>query len=267
MPHEQPVKIVERGVKRRSVAGTAVFLGLRSLDIPLQYKLLTGEWSLPLLSRIGLRPCAAVLAPRTTTGIAAVDRLGLTNPTLLLLAMAVGAAAKQCYWLTAICNEEFGPRASLIISAFNTAFNSINSMMLMTSLTSAANAWPGQVEGISAPMAVGAVLYVTGMYLEVVSEIQRRAFKENPKTKGKVCRTGLWRVARHINYGGYALWRSGYSLAAGGWVWGAMSAVFNLSAFIGSSIPELGSYMDKRYGREWQEYCGETRWVILPGFY
>lgn len=84
--------------------GTSIFIGMRVIDIPFQYKLLSGAWSVPVLSRLGLAAAAPVVSPAAAvrTGIAAVDRLGLSAPGLLLLSMACGALGKQSYSLARI---------------------------------------------------------------------------------------------------------------------------------------------------------------------
>lgn len=84
--------------------------------------------------------------------------------------------------------------------------------------------------------------YVAGMGIETVSENQRAAFKKDPKNAGKPITSGLWSVARHINYTGYSLWRAGFTCAAAGFpacifVLGMLLADFNYRA-----IPVLDNY-------------------------
>lgn len=157
--------------------------------------------------------------------------------------MAAGSAVKQNYWLVGISHETFPPSAALMVSAFNTAFNSMNSLLFVCQATSAS------VNGEhfpQIPLLVGAGLYTIGILTESISEWQRKNFKADPANKGKVYRGGLFSLARHINYGGYTLWRCGYSLAAGGWVWGAAIGAFFFWDFSHRAIPVLSQYCEDR---------------------
>ncbi len=57
----------------------------------------------------------------------------------------------------------------------------------------------------SATHYVGLVLWCIGFYFEAVGDAQMMHFKSDPKNKGKVMNTGLWRYTRHPNYFGEAL--------------------------------------------------------------
>ena len=46
----------------------------------------------------------------------------------------------------------------------------------------------------------GAILWAIAFIGETAADIQLALFKRNPKNKGKVCNTGLWRYSRHPNY-------------------------------------------------------------------
>jgi steroid 5-alpha reductase family enzyme len=63
---------------------------------------------------------------------------------------------------------------------------------------------------------LGAAMHVPTVLLELASEIQRKSFKDNPKNKGKLCTTGPWSLARHINYGCNIVFGFGFGLACGG---------------------------------------------------
>jgi protein-S-isoprenylcysteine O-methyltransferase Ste14 len=82
-----------------------------------------------------------------------------------------------------------------------------------------------------------------------------------------VCEVGLWAKARHINYGGYVLWRTGFALAAGGWVPALGIAAFNLYHFVYSSIPLMDKYMVKRYPSQWTKYKHDVKWLLIPGLF
>lgn len=45
-------------------------------------------------------------------------------------------------------------------------------------------------------VAVGMLLHVPAVLLELVSEIQRKRFKDDPRNAGKVCMTGAWGLGK-----------------------------------------------------------------------
>lgn len=275
----EPLDLITRGVKGPSPAGTLSFIGLRAADPFLQYQILAGGWGVAALSRVGistissssaspssgLLPSAATAV--TNTGIALVDKLRLPLPHLLLLGMSAGAAAKQIYWVAAVSHEAFPAPAALTVAAFNTAVNSLAALLLLASPTSAALSAPFPGTSLPYPCVVGPSLYVVGLALEAISEVQRRDFKESPAGRGKVMRAGLWSRARHVNYGGYALWRAGYALAGGGVVAGLAAGLFQAWDFAVRAVPVLDEYCGKRYGEEWASFKRDVRWVLLPGIY
>ena len=234
---KDPRDLVRRGSRNPAPVGTAVFVGLRSLDSFLQYGILAQGLGSSLLHRLG----AGTLPPgaATTTGTF-LDDFGLSAHRLVLLGMATGSAVKQIFWLLVTSQEEFPPSAAIPVSIFNTVFNSLNDLLFTCSLTSAALSPPDTP--IPLPLIVGSVLYVFGILTETISEVQRSNFKKDPKNKGKLYTGGLFKYARHINYTGYSFWRAGYSMAAGGWIWG--SAVFALFIwdFSNRAIAILGDY-------------------------
>lgn len=161
--------------------------------------------------------------------------------------MSAGGALKQIYWLLGISQEEFPVSNAIEVSAFNIVFDSVNSLLFTSALTSAST---NGEHFPQTPLLVGSGLYVAGILTETFSEWQRKQFKDKPANKGKVYGGGLFGVARHINYGGYALWRAGYAMAAGGWIWGAVVGSFFLYNFATSSVPELNLYCEERVGYE-----------------
>lgn len=51
----------------------------------------------------------------------------------------------------------------------------------------------------------GALVFLTGLFFEVVGDAQLASFKADPDNRGKVMDRGLWRYTRHPNYFGDAL--------------------------------------------------------------
>ncbi|KAF4984367.1 hypothetical protein FZEAL_435 [Fusarium zealandicum] len=256
--------LVQRGLKKSDPAGTITFLGLRGLDPLLQYGLLTGSGA-ALLGRLGISSIAAAAGVRT--GIQAIDSLGLPLPHLIIFVMAVGSSLKQAYWLVSLSQEHFPPFRAAAVSMINTFINSANTLLFLAAATSSvtAPAFPGT--NVPYPLVVGSALYGLGIALEAGSEYQRKVFKDDPSNKDKVMRSGLWSWARHINYGGYALWRGAYSLAASGLVAGLLVGGGQAWDFVTRAVPTLSEYCGQKYGEQWDSFEKDIKWTLLPGIY
>ena len=66
----------------------------------------------------------------------------------------------------------------------------------------------------------GLVLWLVGMFFEVVGDLQLSRFRRDPANAGKVLDSGLWKFTRHPNYfGEFTLWWGFYlvALSAGAW--------------------------------------------------
>jgi protein-S-isoprenylcysteine O-methyltransferase Ste14 len=239
---KKQMDLIDRGVKEPSPIGSTVFVGLRALDPLLQYGILKHGYGQRLLHGLGLETLPAGLP--TNTGVALIDKLGLSPYRLILLGMSAGSAAKQIYWLLGTSQEMFPPGAAVTVSAYNAIVNSINSLLFTTTLASASLS--GSETFPQPPLVVGATLYIVGILVEAIAETQRAAFKRKPENKGKPYTGGLWKFARHINYGGYTLWRAGYATAAGGWIWGAMMFAWQFYDFSQRAVPVLNDYCEKR---------------------
>jgi len=254
--------LINRGVKKPNTLGTALFVGLRSLDPLLQYGILANGVGSTLVSKLGLTQLPMGLATNTGTFI---DRLGLSPYRLILLAMATGSAIKQIYWLLFTSEDEFPPSAAIPVVIYNSLFNSINSLAFTTTLASASlssnETFP------QTPLLVGAGLYTIGILTEAIAETQRKAFKSDPANKGKVYSGGLWSISRHINYTGYSLWRAGYTLAAAGWGASVFVASYLLVDFNFRAIPVLNEYCAEKYGEQWTEFKKKTPYKLIPFVY
>ncbi|KAK0636477.1 hypothetical protein B0T17DRAFT_485335 [Bombardia bombarda] len=268
--------LIQRGVYKSNPAGTATFVGLRALDPLLQYQILARGWGSSLVTKLGGTTIPLYASGTSSmmheTGVALLDSVSLPLPRLILLAMAVGSTVKQIFWLLYTSKEEFPPSAAVSVSIYNTVVNSIASLLLVTAATSAALSTPrvgssSSGLSVSLPTAVGSVMYVVGMALETIPEIQRRNFKDDPRNKGRICNEGLWGKARHINYGGYTLWRTGYALAAGGWTAGLGMAAWSFWTFAYRSIGIMDEYMSGRYKEQWAQYKTDVPYLLFPGIY
>ena len=72
--------------------------------------------------------------------------------------------------------------------------------------------------------------------------MQRKAFKQDTRNKGKPYTSGLFGWARHINYGGYLLWRVGFATAGWGWVGAAVAGAWFSFYFSQKAVPFLDHY-------------------------
>lgn len=237
---KEPFDLIDRGKKGRNNAGTLTFVGLRGIEPYLQYQILKHDLGQPLIQKLGgtTLPRGPPLVTNTFLDVA-----GLSPYRTILLAMAVGASLKQNIHHLFINEEQMPPGPAISVGVFNAVFNSINSLLFVCSQTSAS------VNGEhfpQTPLIVGSSLYVVGIFTELISEAMRSEYKGDTAHTGKIYTGGLFGLSRHINYFGYTLWRTGYALAAGGWIWGAVVASFFTYDFTQRAIPALQQHMERK---------------------
>lgn len=259
----EPIDKIQRGNYSFSVAGTLTWIGLRVLDPFIQYQLLARGHGDALLSRVGITTANSVLA--NSPGSLSLNRY-------LLLAMSTGATAKHLYWILFLNREYFPASFATKIAGFNLLFDTTATFLLLSSKTSAALsgpsiAIPGTDLSLPLPVVTGTAMFTIGLITETIAEVQRKWFKANPKSKGKIFTGGLWRLARHVNYGAYTIWRGAYMLAAGGWAPSLMLMGFLLQDFLNNSIQGMDKYMSGRYGEQWSEYKSQTPYLMFPGIF
>lgn len=232
---------IQRGVKQPSALGTACFIGSRALDPFLQYGILAKGYGGNAIEKVGGQVLPQGPALITNTPLDGL--LGLSPYRSIIFGMSVGSMLKQNIHCAAIMQEQMPPANALMVGAFNAVFNSLNSLFFICAQTSAST---NGEHFPQTPLIVGSSLYALGMALEFGSEIQRHAWKKDPKNKGQVYEGGLFGLSRHINYFGYTLWRTGYAIAAGGWTWGAVTASWFTYDFTFRGIPVLQHYLEER---------------------
>ncbi|KAF2087506.1 hypothetical protein K490DRAFT_65894 [Saccharata proteae CBS 121410] len=260
---ERRLDLIDRGSYKSTPIGTSLFVGLRALDPLLQYGILAHGVGSDLLHKMGLQTLPPGLPIQT--GISLIDNLGLSPYRLILLAMSVGSMLKQNYWLLFVSREEMPAHAAIKVSIFNTLCNSLNNLAFTTALLSASVSSDATFPQY--PLIVGSAMFIVGMGLEWISEIQRANFKKDPKNAGKPCTGGLWKLARHINYGGYSLWRGGFAMACMGWTAGAFATGFFMWDFATRAVIVLDEYCSKRYGEDWANFKEQTPYKLLPFIY
>ena len=231
---------IQRGDYSDDRLGTLTFCLARALDPYLQYKLLTNAYGSSLLRRLGGTPLPQGPPLITRTPL---DHLGLSPYRTILFGMSVGSMLKQNYWVTTTRKERISPAMGVMVGVLNSVFNSLNTLFFVCAQTSAST---NGEHFPQTPLQVGTAMYVLGLGIEWLSEQQRHAWKKNPKNKGKVYGGGLWSLSRHVNYFGYTLWRAGYALAGGGWVWAGVTAALFSTQFIMSTIPDHQQYMEEK---------------------
>lgn len=229
--------------KGPSSSGTLTFTSLRALDLPFQYWLLRSGAGISLLHRMGASSIQQPLLHKTPI-------LGLSPYHTLIFSLAVGSSLKQIYWKLCIGDTVMPSSFAGIVAVYNTLLNTFNTLLALWAVTSQQPTDQSSILAslTSAPKALqtGIVLYIIGLGTEWYCEIQRKTFKSDPKNKGKPYSGGLFSLARNINYGGYTLWRTGYSLICGGWIWGAVMGSWLAGDFIGRAIPSMDAYCEKR---------------------
>ncbi|KAF3403691.1 hypothetical protein F1880_009567 [Penicillium rolfsii] len=254
----------DRSDKGSSPLGTAIFAALRILDPVLQYGILSpGPSSLaaPILGLFGGTPLPLESAPVA---------LGLSPWRLTLLGMSLLGSLKGIFYLFFVSETKMPVKTALLVGIFKAFSTTVNSLMFCAAATSATSSYkPDAVTGWHPILSIACAIFTVGITVETVSELQRRSFKKDPSGRGvgKVYTGGLFQFARHINYGGYTIWKAATGLAASGWGWGGLTLLWLLAEFRRRGIPALDTYCEKRYGEEWDQFKRRTRWKMIPFFY
>jgi steroid 5-alpha reductase family enzyme len=125
--------------------------------------------------------------------------------------------------------------SAAIISASQTFFTSANSINSLT--TAALFLTPRFLSsdtkyGISPVFMIRTVDYIIGLSGEIISETQRKEFRDDPKNTGKLYTVGLFYFARYVNYGSNLIWRVVYAVARGWWVYGLLCLAMFAGQFL-----------------------------------
>ncbi|KAH7875829.1 uncharacterized protein C8R40DRAFT_1169962 [Lentinula edodes] len=229
--------LINRGSTESAPLSRTIFVLARALDLPLQYAILSSRsLTAPLIHALGGTAILPTGRPLFLMG----TNTGLSPQRAILFGMALGSFVKQSHWINTIL---FTNTATSVL-----AYPTVN----------------GDETVLPVPTIFGLGFYALGMVLEWGSEIQRLRFKKNPRNKGRVYTKGLFGLARHINYGGYVLWRTGFAMAAAGWTWGLVTGAFYTYNFLTDGIPELDGYCKKRYTEEWSQYKRDVPYKLFP---
>jgi steroid 5-alpha reductase family enzyme len=116
---------------------------------------------------------------------------------------------------------------------------------------------------------IGVVIALMAMLGEMLADYQLNQFKKSAESKGKTCRSGLWRYSRHPNYFFDWLWWSGLALMATqsphGWVGWASPMLILWLIFKVTGIPASEAQSLLTRGEEYRQYQQQTS-VFVPWF-
>lgn len=118
---------------------------------------------------------------------------------------------------------------------------------------------------------IGIAIFLAGLVIETIADLQKFKFKQNKNNKGKFIKEGVWKYSRHPNYFGEMLvWIGIYVYAIS-----ALTLTSSIIALAGpltiiiilryiTGIPTLEKKYNKRYkdNKEYQKYKKETNLLI-----
>jgi len=127
-------------------------------------------------------------------------------------------------WLTSLSAEQCGAQAAASVSFYNTAVNSASTSLFRALATTSLRFRPAvqfsPTTTLLISTIVGKTRFGAGVAVKTVSVGQCKKFKARPENKEKMCKAGLWRWVKHINYPGYSLWSEGHCVVGSGQVGG-----------------------------------------------
>lgn len=114
--------------------------------------------------------------------------------------------------------------------------------------------------------ACGVAIWACGWLCESIGDWQLARFKSDPRNKGRVLDTGLWRYTRHPNYfGDFLVWWGLYLIAAAAGAWWTIFSPLIMSVLLMrvSGVTLLERSMEDRPG--YREYVARTN-AFFPGW-
>lgn len=229
-----------RGQRGSSLPGKLIMLVGRSLDVALQAYLLSSAVLQPVFSAIGLPHLALSFPGIAISKSATILRLPI--PRLLLISAGALQGLKQIYWAWFLSLDIVRPNSGLEVSAINAFMETVFATLYLCTTTSSSS----MDEKVTPVHALGFAVFATGLFLEWVSEIQRRRFKDNPSNKGRLFTGGLFGYARHINYAGFLMGRAGHAMIASGWILGTIVGLLFWLDLGGRGVRVMDNYCTGR---------------------
>jgi steroid 5-alpha reductase family enzyme len=121
------------------------------------------------------------------------------------------------------------------------------------------------VHDISVSAFIGIAVWLVGFLFESIGDAQLRRHLANPKNKGKLMTSGLWRYTRHPNYFGEATqWWGIFIIALSvpyGWLTIVAPLTITALVLLISGVPLTERHFEGRPG--WKEYKHRTS-VFIP---
>ena len=127
---------------------------------------------------------------------------------------------------------------------------------------------PAEPRGVfsTTVFALGYILAIAGLALEIAADQQKMRFRKNPENRGRFIHTGLWSRSRHPNYFGEILFWLGLAVAATPSMSGIQYAAWLSPLFVYflltrlSGIPTLAKRGQKLWGDDpaYQAYLATT---------
>jgi len=127
---------------------------------------------------------------------------------------------------------------------------------------------PAEPRGVfsTTVFALGYIVAIAGLALEIAADQQKTRFRKNPENKGRFIHTGLWSRSRHPNYFGEILFWLGLAVAATPSMSGIQYAAWLSPLFVYflltrlSGIPTLARRGQKLWGDDpaYQAYLATT---------
>ncbi|KIW16551.1 hypothetical protein PV08_03739 [Exophiala spinifera] len=240
---------IQRGVYGRNWFWNILFSIGRALTGPVQYLL------------IGAHPLGRFGIPPPPTG-GLITLLGHTMPRYQVLAALMPAflSVKQIIWINVLAREKLSKEFLLFAVPAGIAVEMVHTLAF-----TAASKNPLFSSRV---FNIGLALFMTGNIMEVIADVQLALHRWNPKNQGKVCKAGLWRVTRQINYTANIIFGFGYTMALGGLVYGivATTATYIMN-FLTNAGPSKEHYCREKYGKQWEQYKKEVPYVLIPWIY
>ena len=173
----------------------------------------------------------------------------------ILIAMMAGCALKQIIHMVYILEIKLVYSAALGICVYNTL---TNSLVTWSSIIY------GPIKELGNMQYIGISLFTVGILSELISELQRKRFKDNPINEGKLYTDSLFSLARHIYYGGYTLWRTGLALTSGNYCLATFQFFWHTWYFTKIGLPELAGYCSNKYGDDWKRFQHDVPATLFP---
>lgn len=117
----------------------------------------------------------------------------------------------------------------------------------------------------------GFLIWLFGFVFEVVADLQKSRFKNNPANKGRFIHAGLWSWSRHPNYFGEIVLWIGVAIVSipvlRGWQWVALISPIFITLLLTkiSGIPMLEKRADQKWAgiEEYDIYINKTS-ILIP---